>query len=272
MTVLGPELAKMLKKAKAQKMRFTFVCKGSEGKLLVGKGKPKGKDITAAKEALGGGTLVHGKCSGPLHDLVFEVAKDVPATLAAVLKKHVLRHAKLKVKPTFQLAGDAEDEEEVTDEVEVEDEEDSDDASDVEDEEDSEDSDDDTSEEGEEDSDEDASDEEEEEPELDLSGWQAARQKAITGLKALQGKVVAAKHQAQGKVDLAGVLKEIQKIIAALPATIKHHEVDKLANFISTDDTIAAVDEVPDEFHNQDLRDELLAALKSLSGGKRHTA
>ena len=44
--------------------------------------------------------------------------------------------------------------------------------------------------EGEEDSDEDASDEEEEEPELDLSGWQAARQKAITGLKELQGKVV----------------------------------------------------------------------------------
>jgi peptidoglycan hydrolase-like protein with peptidoglycan-binding domain len=94
--------------------------------------------------------------------------------------------------------------------------------------------------------------------EFNLAIYQAARQNVITGVKALAGKVAATKHG-----SAAGVVKEINYIITKLPANPAPNEIDKLHDFIANDDTITAAEEVPDHFHDLDIRAPLLKAWKS---------
>src|SRR5206468_1225357 len=91
---------------------------------------------------------------------------------------------------------------------------------------------------------------------LNLGPWQAARQKAITELKALATKVASTKHG-----TAVGVLKEINAIINKLPANPAPKEIAKLKDLISNDDTIAAAEEVPSQFHQLSLKAPLLKAL-----------
>jgi hypothetical protein len=98
---------------------------------------------------------------------------------------------------------------------------------------------------------------EEEAPAFDLVVYQAARQMVVKGLKALAAKAAATKHH-----SAAGVLKEINFIIARLPANPGPHEIDKLEDFIRNDETITAADKVPDHFHDLDIRASLLKAWK----------
>jgi peptidoglycan hydrolase-like protein with peptidoglycan-binding domain len=93
--------------------------------------------------------------------------------------------------------------------------------------------------------------------EFDLAVYQAAREKVVSGLKALAGKVAGTKHG-----SAAGVLKEINSIITRLPAKPAPNELDKLHDYIAKDDTITAAEEVPDHFHDLDIREPLLAAWK----------
>jgi hypothetical protein len=165
--------------------------------------------------------------------MVFQVAKAAPATLAAALKKAAKRDTGLSIDPDVRVAGDADAEEEGTGA-----------------------------------------------PAagtaapavapavagqpapavaLNLGPWQAARQKAITDLKALAGKVAGTKHG-----SAAGVLKEIQYIISRLPASPAPNEIDKVAAFVRDDDTITAAEDVPGHFHDVDIREPLLKALAAL--------
>jgi peptidoglycan hydrolase-like protein with peptidoglycan-binding domain len=94
---------------------------------------------------------------------------------------------------------------------------------------------------------------------LNLGPWQAVRQKAVTDLKALAMKVAKTKHG-----SAAGVLKEINSIIAKLPQAPGSHEIEKLEQFIKNDDTITAAEEVPGHFHELEIRKPLLEALAAL--------
>lgn len=244
---MAEDLVTAIKQAKSKKMYFAFIPKGGEGKLLVSKAKIKGKDIAAAKKEIGGGSAVIGKCTGPLDDLVFEVAKEYPNSLCAAIKKAAKKDCGLNIFPSFKVSGDAEegDEDEAGDDTGAE-------ApktpaaseappADV-----------DAKEEA-------PADEDAPAPALDLGPWQAARQKAVTGLKALAAKVAATKHD-----TAAGVVKEISGIIAKLPANPAPRDIDQLEAFLKNDETLAAAEDMPDEFHNQDIRQPLLDALASL--------
>jgi len=105
------ELAQALKQAKGKKMFFAFVPKGSDGKLIVSKAKIPPKRIADAKKEIGGGTAVTGKCFGPISSMVFQVAKEPPATLGTAIKKVAHRDAGLTIVPEVQLASDADVEE-----------------------------------------------------------------------------------------------------------------------------------------------------------------
>src|SRR5438874_3498712 len=106
------ELIQALKQAKSKKMFFAFVPKGAEGKLIVSKSKIPPKLLAEAKKDIGGGNPIIGKCFGDSSNMVFQVAKAAPATLAAALKKVVHRDAGLTIVADVQLAADAESEEE----------------------------------------------------------------------------------------------------------------------------------------------------------------
>jgi peptidoglycan hydrolase-like protein with peptidoglycan-binding domain len=93
----------------------------------------------------------------------------------------------------------------------------------------------------------------------DHGPWLAARHKAVTGLKALAGKIAATKHP-----SAAGVLKELQYIISRLPAKVAPHEIDKVEVFVREDETITAAEEIPDDFHDLDIREPLLKALAAM--------
>src|SRR5262249_44326197 len=174
------DLTAMLRMAKSKKMFFAFVPKGMDGKLIVSKTKIPPKLIVEAKQEIGSSIVVKGKCFGPINDMVFQVAKPAPATLAAAIKKVDNRDAGMNLIADFRVAADAESEEETADGA----------------------------------------------PEAapaaqpatlpNLAVWQAARQKAINELKALATKVAGTKH-----ASAAGVLKEIQGVIARLPAEPK---------------------------------------------------
>jgi peptidoglycan hydrolase-like protein with peptidoglycan-binding domain len=106
-------LATALKAAKSKKMFFAFIPKGGgDGKLIVSKAKIPAKEIAEAKKALGGGNAVTGKCFGAIGEMVFLVAKEAPATMEAAVKKVAKRDSGLAVIPTFQVAGDADADEE----------------------------------------------------------------------------------------------------------------------------------------------------------------
>src|SRR5262245_56041546 len=215
--------------AKSKKMFFAFIPKGADGKLIVSKKRIPPKEIAEAKKEIGGGTPIIGKCFGPLAGMVFQVVKQAPATLAPAIKKVAKRETGLMVVPEVQLAADAEAEEEEGAETA---------APEV------------------------AAPEAatpEAPKELDLGPWQAARQKAINELKALAAKVAATKHG-----TAAGVLKEINTIITKLPTNPAPKDIDKLEDFINNDDTIAAAEEVPSDFHVLKIREPLLQALEAM--------
>jgi hypothetical protein len=214
----------MLKMAKSKMMFFAFLPKGADGKLIVSKTKIPPKEIAEAKKELGANLAVKGRCEGSVSDMTFYVAKEPAGTWAKIIKTVAKRDAGLTVVANFRVAADAESEEEEQTGGAV------------------------------------AGAPAEKPATLpNLAVWQSARQKAINELKALATKVAATKH-ASG----AGVIKEIQSVIAHLPAEPRPDEINKLEAFIRTDDTITAVDEVPDSFHDQDLRADLLKALEAL--------
>jgi peptidoglycan hydrolase-like protein with peptidoglycan-binding domain len=103
-------LTAALRLAKSKKMFFAFIPKGPDGKLIVSKKKILPKEIADAKKELGGGTPVTGKCFGKASDLVFQVAKAPPATLAVTIKKVAKRETGLTIDPNVQLAADADEE------------------------------------------------------------------------------------------------------------------------------------------------------------------
>ena len=105
------DLAAAIKLAKGRTMRFAFILKGADGKLIVSKARIPPKEIAEAKEELGGGTLVTGTCNGPLNDLVFMVAKVTPSTLPAVLKRVIKDDAGLTTRPDVRMEGEEEEDE-----------------------------------------------------------------------------------------------------------------------------------------------------------------
>jgi hypothetical protein len=106
MTMPDAELTVALKLARSKKMFFAFVPKGSDGKLIVSKAKISPRLIADAKREIGGGTPVAGMCFGDGRTMVFQVAKAVPPTLAAVIKKIAKRETGLTIDPDFQLPGE----------------------------------------------------------------------------------------------------------------------------------------------------------------------
>jgi hypothetical protein len=237
MTMAELDLTAAIKMAKGKKMRFAFVLKGSDGKLILSKAKIPPKQIAEARSEMGGGTLVTGKCSGPLNNLVFQVVKPPPSTLAAALKKVIKSEAGLTTAPEVQLAADA-DAEEPEDGVGAAASAAAPAAS--------------------------ATAAPAQAPPLpraalNLGPWQAARQEVITGLKDLAKKVVGIKHG-----NAAAVLKELNYIMAKLPASPAADELDKLEDFVRNDATITDAENVPDHFHDLDIRAPLLKALEAL--------
>jgi hypothetical protein len=89
-----------------------------------------------------------------------------------------------------------------------------------------------------------------------IGHWLAARQIAIEDLKALAKKVAATKHGSAVKV-----LKEINTIIAKLPAKPALNELDKLEHFVRNDELIIEAEKLPGHFHNLKIRAPLLKAL-----------
>jgi hypothetical protein len=106
-TEIDKELQTTLKQAKAGRpMQFAFLGKGPGGKLLAAK-KLAPNLIAEAKKAEGG-TLFKGRLFGEDGTLVFEVAKEPPATLAAQLKRCIKEHAALTGEVVVRVKADAE--------------------------------------------------------------------------------------------------------------------------------------------------------------------
>ncbi len=107
---IDQDLVAALKAARGGKpMRFAFVPKGTGGKLLVAK-KVAPKEVAETKKEVGGAAVFQGRCVGENGTLVFEVAKEPPATLAAQLKRWIKEHAGLTWEVTVRVKGDAEEE------------------------------------------------------------------------------------------------------------------------------------------------------------------
>lgn len=246
MADIDSDLLLALKQAKSKKMFFAFIPKGSEGKLIVSKKKIPQKVVAEAKKEVGGGTAVTGKCMGPFDGMVFEVVKAVPPAMTASMKKVIKRDTGLTVLPDIQLAGDADDDEEDTGAAPPE-----------------------------------AAASAPAAPtppapaaapsatapgtppeaatSMDMGAWQTARNYAINELKALATKVASTRHG-----SAAGVLGEINMIMKRLPANPKQEEIDAIEEFVRTDDTLAAAEEVPGDFHELKIREPLLAALEAM--------
>jgi serine/threonine protein kinase len=93
---IDSELATNVKAAKTKRMYFAFVAKGSsDGALVISKTKVPPVLITDAKKRSGGTQVFKGACFGEDGKLVFEMAKEPPATMEAALKKVVQRDAAL---------------------------------------------------------------------------------------------------------------------------------------------------------------------------------
>ncbi|HEY2148907.1 MAG TPA: protein kinase, partial [Pirellulales bacterium] len=93
---IDSELATNVKAAKTKRMYFAFVAKGSsDGALVLAKTKVPPALITDAKKRSGGTQVVKGACFGEDGKLVFEMAKEPPATMEAALKKVIQRDSGL---------------------------------------------------------------------------------------------------------------------------------------------------------------------------------
>src|SRR5439155_13904678 len=110
-TMAELDLAAALKMAKSKKMFFAFLPKGADGTLIISKTKIPAKEIAEAKKELGSSMAVKGRCEGPVGDMTFYVAKEAPATWCKIIKTVAKRDAGLTVVAKFQVAADAEGEE-----------------------------------------------------------------------------------------------------------------------------------------------------------------
>src|SRR5262245_49875810 len=105
---IDKDLTTTLKTARGGKpMRFAFLPKGSEGKLLVGKKIPP-QQIADTKQAIGASSVLKGRCVGEGGTLVFYVAKEPAGTLHNQLKKRVKEDAGLTWPIEIRVSADAE--------------------------------------------------------------------------------------------------------------------------------------------------------------------
>jgi hypothetical protein len=221
MNMAEPDLAAMLKMAKEKRMFFAFVVKGSDGKLIVSKSKIHPKQIEEAKKEVGGGTVLKGRCIGPLTGMVFQVVKEVSPALVATLKKVIKRDAGLTVHLEFQLAPDAEAEHEEGE-----------------------------SEEGQGLTGAPTGGTGELSP-VGLRAWTAARGDAVTKLKALAGEIAASKDHDAGPAII--LVNAIIKNLTAAPTTLQ--QVVALEDYLTKDEVVA------DACIAHNIRDPLLSAL-----------
>src|SRR4051812_29045803 len=101
-----PKLTSTLRDALKKPISFAFVANGNDGSLLADKKKVPAAEATAARKELGGGTIIKGRCVGENGTLVFEVGKQPPATLAALIKKIIKRDAGLTHPVEIRVAAD----------------------------------------------------------------------------------------------------------------------------------------------------------------------
>jgi hypothetical protein len=114
-TEIDKDLQATLKLAKAGRpMQFAFLAKGIGGTLLAAKRLLPAPIAEAKKKE--GGTLFRGRLVGEDGALVFEVAKEPPANLAAQLKHSIKEHTGLLVDVVVRVKGDAEEEPAATEE------------------------------------------------------------------------------------------------------------------------------------------------------------
>jgi len=113
MTKVDRDLANSLKLAKTKAMRFVLVIKApGEGTLIVSKNAIKPSDIEEAKESLGGGQVIKGRCIGDAKgQLIFETAKEPPNGLVKTVKAVIKRDAGLLLDVDARRASDLADEE-----------------------------------------------------------------------------------------------------------------------------------------------------------------
>ena len=113
MTTIDRDLAGALKTARQKPMRFVLVVKApGEGTLIVSKNPISVGTIAQAKQELGGGQVVKGRCSaGPGGELVFETPKEPAANLDKTIKAVIKRDAGLNLKVETRRANDLLDEE-----------------------------------------------------------------------------------------------------------------------------------------------------------------
>jgi len=104
------DLKSTLREALKKPMYFALAAKGSEGTLLADKKKIPAKEIDQAKKACRGGSLFKGRCKGEDGTLVFEVGKEPPKTLAALIKKIIKQEAQLSCPVEVRVAADLADE------------------------------------------------------------------------------------------------------------------------------------------------------------------
>src|SRR5262249_25067466 len=113
MAEVDAKLLAALKQARTSPMFFAFVANGNEGKLLVEKKKINPKEAAEIKKECGGGTIYKGRCKGEEGKMVFEVGKEVPATLAALTKKIIKNDAAMVCEVEYRVAADLAAEESV---------------------------------------------------------------------------------------------------------------------------------------------------------------
>ncbi len=109
------KLTAAIRQAKAASVEapssFAFVAKGSDdGALVVSKKKVSAPEVEAAKKACGGKTVFRGRCFGEDDNLVFELSKEPPGTLAKQLKSVISQSAGLTLKVVTRAAAGLEDE------------------------------------------------------------------------------------------------------------------------------------------------------------------
>jgi hypothetical protein len=115
MPEVDQDLVDALKVTKGKKanapMYFAFIpIGGSDGTLLISKSKIPDKEIKDAKQEVGGGKEVKGRCFGEGKTIVFKVGKPPPASMNTALKK-VMRDTKLGLLHDLQFSADVDLEE-----------------------------------------------------------------------------------------------------------------------------------------------------------------
>jgi hypothetical protein len=106
MAEIDGKLAAALKQARKTPMNFAFVAKASGGKLVLSKKRLTAAEVSETKKAAGGGTVFRGRCVGEEGKLVFELAKEPPATLSKQLKTVVTKDGGLTLKVEARKAPD----------------------------------------------------------------------------------------------------------------------------------------------------------------------